>query len=425
MIGYRGVASMAASLVVAMTAAGAALQLMVPGFLGHLGGNALYLRTLYIPFGFLSLAIGEGLTVAAQVTVSAAYRHGRIATAGGPLTAMAVLGAGVFLALSVAVWCASEPLNRLLHVPADSRAELRWFLPAMLVANGVTLLPALAGAVLRGLGRARESAWAAVAQTVLIAGAVLGVQALWRFGALSVPIGFVAGALPIGVVLWVLVRRTGIRIAPYPTWLPVLAPLRRVALPIAASFLVLSASSLGYLWLLRNTDPAEVTGFGLVQSIQAFLVVPAIAIGSAAAITTVLAGPQAGADGLRVLVRITVPAYLVIGCAVVALRAPLVHVLTTDAAVRTAATGYLAVIGPSYLLFGLALAVLTYLEQTGHATGALVVNVLFFGAVFVVAAALGQPLAASTLILLIAIANIPDCAGVLLYARMAQRRGSA
>lgn len=415
----RGSASMAGSLVVAMTATGAALQLMVPAFLGHLGGHALYLQSLYLPFGFLSLAISEGLHVAAQVSVSAAHRRGQVAAVSGPLTALAALGAGFFVLVSVGVWCASGVLTRILHVPAESGSDLRWFVSAMLIANGVTLGPGLAGAALRGVGRARDSAALAVARTVLIAGAVLGAQALWHMGALSVPIGFVAGSLPVGIVGWLAIRRTGIRLAPWTAWRGVLGPLRKVALPIVASFLVLSASSLGSLWLLRNANPADVTGFGLVQGIQAFLVLPAIAIGSATAITTVLSGAEPA--GLRTLVRIALPAYTIIAFAVVALRIPLVHALTTDPSVRAAATGYLAVIGPSYLLFGLTLAALTYLEQTGHATGALVVNVIFFGAVFAVAAALGQPLHADTLILLLAIANIPDCAAVLLYARLVTR----
>lgn len=416
----RRTTSMAAGLVIAMTATGAALQLLVPAFLGHLGGHALYLQSLYLPFGFLSLAISEGLHVAAQVSVSAAHRRGEVATVSGPLTALAALGAGFFVVLSVAVWGASGPLARILNVPADSGADLHWFVSAMLVANGVTLGPGLAGAALRGLGRARDAAGLAVARTLLIAVAVLGAQALWHAGALSVPIGFVAGSLPVGITGWLAIRHTGIRLAPWQAWRGVLGPLRKVALPIVASFLVLSASSLGSLWLLRDAGRAEVTGFGLVQGIQAFLVLPAIAIGSATAITTVLSGAESA--GLRTLVRIALPAYTIIALGVVALRVPLVDALTTDAAVRAAATGYLAVIGPSYLLFGLTLAALTYLEQTGHATGALVVNVLFFGAVFVVAAALGPPLHGDTLILLLAIANIPDCAGVLLYARLVRPR---
>ncbi|MCE7003213.1 MATE family efflux transporter [Kibdelosporangium philippinense] len=418
----RRTASMAVSLVVGMTATGAALQLVAPAFLGHLGGHALYLQSIYIPFGFLSLAVSEGLTVAAQVSASAALRQDQLATVSGTLTALAAIGCGFFVLVSVIVFGASGLLQEILNVPAASAADLRSFLSAMLLGNAVALIPALASAVLRGFGRARDSAGIAVAQTVLIAGAIFGVQAVWGAGVLSVPIGFVVGSVPVGVVGWLMVRRTGIRFAPWWSWRPVLEPLRTVALPIVASFLVLSASSLGSLWLLRGSGPIEVAGFGLLQAIQAFLVVPAIAIGSATAITTALSGAKF--EGLRILVRIALPAYVIIALSVAVLRIPLVHALSSDTAVRAATTDYLAVIGPSYLLFGLALAALTYLEQTGHAAGALVINVVFFGALFVVAAALGQPLHAETLILLTAIAYIPDCAGVLLYVRLVTRRST-
>nr|WP_042193682.1 hypothetical protein [Kibdelosporangium sp. MJ126-NF4]CEL20845.1 Na+-driven multidrug efflux pump [Kibdelosporangium sp. MJ126-NF4]CTQ98350.1 Na+-driven multidrug efflux pump [Kibdelosporangium sp. MJ126-NF4] len=416
-------ASMAANFV-ALSVAGIVLQVAVLAYLGHLGGNALYLRSVYIPFGFLSLALDEGLTVAVLVATSAARRQCRADTVSGPLTAITLLGLAGFLLLSIVAWSASGTLAQVLDVPADSRAGVRWFTTAMLASDGVVVVPTLVSAALRGLGRARASTVLGVVRMVVFAGAVFGTQATWGLGALSVPIGFVAGSIVIAVLGWRAIGRDGIRPALPGARGPVVRPLRQVALPVAATFLVLSAVSLGYLWLLRDAAAVEVSGFGLVQTLQAYLVVPAIAIGSATAITTTLHGDEARTGGLRTLLRIVLPVYVVIVLAVVLLRTDLVSALAADEMVRAAAAEYLGVIGPSYLFFGLALAVLTYLEQTGHAAGALLLNVIFFGVVLAAGVILTNPVHAHTLVLLIAIAHIPCCGLVLLAARAMERRTS-
>lgn len=420
-----GVARRMAVSLTAMTTAGTVLQLAVTAFLGHLGGDALYLRSVYVPFGFVSLAVSEGVAVAVQVSASTLHRRGDTARIGGVLVLMTALGVGGFGALALLVLAASGPLEALLAVPAGSRDAVRAFLVALLAANGLTTLPMLAGAALRGVGRAAAAARLAVVSTALTIGAVLAAQRLWDLGAMSVPVGFAAGSVPLGVLSWVLVRRSGV----VPGWpadpAPALRLLREVALPVAGSFLVLSGASLGYLWLIRDGGVAGVTGFGLGQTVQMFLVVPAIAIGSAVAITVALHGEAARANAFRLLLRLAVPAYAGIGVGVFLLRGPLVDLLTTDPAVREVAVGYLGVIGPSLAALGITLTLLTYLEQAGRAVAALVLNVTFFAAVLALGAALPDPLHARSLVVLLALANVAGCACVLLSARplLRERKG--
>ncbi|GAA1299507.1 MATE family efflux transporter [Saccharothrix xinjiangensis] len=418
-----GVARRMAVSLTAMTTAGTVLQLVVTAFLGHLGGDALYLRSVYVPFGFVSLAISEGVAVAVQVSASTLHRRGDTARIGGVLVLMAVLGVGGFGALALLVLAASGPLEALLAVPEGSRDAVRAFLVALLAANGLTMVPMLAGAVLRGVGRAAAAARLAVVSTALTTGAVLAAQQLWGLGAMSVPVGFAVGSVPLGVLSWVAVRRGGVVLGwPADDTAPALRLLREVALPVAGSFLVLSAASLGYLWLIRDGGVAGVTGFGLGQTVQMFLIVPAIAIGSAVAITVTLHGEAARADASRMLLRLAVPAYAGIAAAVFLLRGPLVDLLTTDPAVREVAVDYLGVIGPSLLALGTTLALLTYLEQAGRAVAALVLNVTFFAAVLALGAALPDPLHARSLVVLLALANVAGCACVLLSARSLLRK---
>lgn len=403
---------------VVMTTAGTVLQLAITAFLGHLGGDALYLRSVYVPFGFVSLAVSEGIAVAAQVWTSTSHRQGDMSRVGAAMVLMTVLSAGGFGVLTLGVLAGSGPLETLLAVPVASRGDVRWFLVTVLAANGLTMVAAVARAVLRGLGRSGMAAVLALADTVLAVGAVLAVHLFAGLGVLSVPVGLTIGAVPMGVVAWLAARRNGV----LPAWArpaTALAPLRQVALPVAGSFLVLSCASLGYLWLLRDAGMADVAGFGLGQTVQTFLIVPATAIGSAVAITMTLDGDRT--DAFRALLRLAVPAYAAIACAVFALRAPLVDVLTSDRAVRQVAVDYLGIVGPSLLALGISLAVLTYLEQAGRAPAAFVLNITFFAAVLAIGAALPNPRHAHALLLLIAAANIAGCGCVLPVGRALSR----
>lgn len=417
-----GLARRMAVSLTAMTTAGTVLQLAVTAFLGHLGGDELYLRSVYAPFGFVTMAVSEGVAVAMQVSASTLHRRGETARVGGVLVLMAVLSVGGFGALALAVLAGSGPLEALLAVPEGSRAEVRAFLVAVIAANGLTMLPVLAGAALRGLGRAGAAAQLATAATVLTIGAILATQLLWGLGAMSVPIGLVAGSVPLALACLPVVRRGGTAFGWPADPGPALRLLREVALPVAGSFLVLSAASLGYLWLLRHGSVAEVTGFGLGQTVQTFLIVPAIAVGSAVAITVTLHGEQARTDAFRMLLRLALPVYACIAAVVFLLRGPLVDLLTTDTAVREVAADYLGTVGPSLLALGITLALLTYLEQAGRAVAALVLNVTFFAAVLALGAALPDPLHAHSLAVLLALANVAGCGCVLLSSRSLMRK---
>lgn len=406
----------------AMTTAGTLLQLAVTAFLGHLGGDALYLRSVYVPFGFISMAVGEGVAIAMQVSASNLHRRGDTARIGGVLVLMTVLGVGGFGGLALVVLAGAGPLEALLAVPEDMRDDVRAFLVAVLAANGLTMPPVLAGAALRGMGRATAAAHMAVAATVLTVGAILAAQQLWGLGAMSVPVGLAAGSVPLAVLGWVVLRRGGLVFRWPADPVPALRLLREVALPVAGSFLVLSGASLGYLWLIRDGGVAGVTGFGLGQTVQLFLIVPAIAIGSAVAITVTLHGEAARPNAFRMVLRLTVPTYAVIAGAVVLCREPLVGLLTPDGAVRAVAVDYLGWIGPSLAALGVTLALLTYLEQAGRAVAALVLNVTFFAAVLAVGAALPDPLHAHSLVVLLALANVVGCGTVLFAGRALARR---
>src|SRR5262249_37473545 len=128
-------------------------------------------------------------------------------------------------------------------------------------------------------------------------------------------------------------------------------------------------------------------------TLQTFVTVPGIVLGSA---TAILMNQQRGAgrDSLtahtfRAGLALCAVVYLPLAAGLWLCRDPLAGLGTTDPAIHAATARFLAVVGPTYLLFGLTLLSLTVIEQTGWGVLATVLNLVYFTSI-----ALGGGLAA-------------------------------
>jgi Na+-driven multidrug efflux pump len=396
----------AASILVGLLA-GLVLQIFTLSFLGRLGEDALYIRAIYTPIGFLVLAVTEGLVVAAQVSAGIATRSGRRDTL-RPLPTFLVLGGGALILTAGVFAAAASPIMNVLEVDPADHGKVLTFVVAVCLATVVSLVPLAGGAVLRGMGRTVASSVVSLGSTLLSIG-VMVVLGVWTdLGMLAVPgsaliTGVVAGA----AAMWLL--RSNTAAGP---WLrrEAAAELWRFGAPVAVTFLMLSSVNFGYLRVLRNATSMDIAGFNLGQGANAFFMVVAIAVGSGAAI---VANLQPGlqrrpieAAGLSAAVRISLPAYAAIGVLAFALRDPLSRVLTSDADVARTTADYFLWMGPTFVAFGGTLAVLTYLEQVGRARTALLLNAIYFAVILTIALLFPQPVGSNTLTKLLAISNV-------------------
>jgi Na+-driven multidrug efflux pump len=390
--------------------AGVVLQLWTTAFLGWLGPDALYVRSIYAPVGFLTLAVTEGLVVASQITAGIAARGGRRAQALRPVPTFILAGSGLLVVLTAVFAAGSHGFLSVLHVTPGKRGEVIVFVVAMSLSTAVGFIPYLGGAVLRGIGRPGLASALGVALTLLSMAGMVACNALTDLGALSVPVGGLPATVVVGLATAVLLRRYGITV---PSWRPrrdALGEIWLFAAPVAATFLLLAAVSFGYLWVLRNAAPADIAGFSLGQLATSFFLVVAFAVGSGAAIATNL---RPGEDrrpvnraGMSVTLRLVLPPYLVVSAAAYLFREPLARLLTSDRSAAAVAADYFAWVGPTFVVFGGTLALLTYLEQTGRARAAFVLNAVYFAVVMAVAVALPQPVDSTTLARLLAVSNV-------------------
>jgi Na+-driven multidrug efflux pump len=393
-----------------------ALQVWIVVFLGQLGPQALYSRAIYMPIGFVTLAVHEGLAVVAQIHAGISRRTRQEIGAATGYPTFLLIGGGLFAVLAVVLAFAAAPILSGLGVAEGEMPAVRSFLVLMCIANATALVPLLCTATLRGLGRARLSSTLGVTHVLLAALAMMLLENVTALGALSVPAGYLIATAIVGAATVITVIRIGV--AP-PAWRlrrDACISLWRIALPVAASFLLLAVMSSGYLHVLREVDQNEVIGFSLGQIVQTFLIVPATALGSAAAVA--VTGRQAevraaiNRRGLTALLRMTIPVYALLALTTFLLHTSIVGAVTASPQVAQSAEYYLLWVAPTLALLGPTLAVLTYLEQIGMARSALVLNVTFFAAILAIAMLLPQPVDSSTLTQLIAVTNVIGFCGV-------------
>ncbi|KDN80895.1 MATE family efflux transporter [Kitasatospora cheerisanensis] len=363
-------------------AAGLVLQGWTVAFLGRLGGEALYIRSVYTPIGYLTLAVTEGLVVAAQVAAGLASRSGRHGDALRPVPTFFAIGGGLLLLQTVVLVVASGPVLTALGVAPGERQSVVVFVAATSMSSAVGLAPYLGAGILRGLGHAGAAAWLGLTFTALSVGGTVVLHGAAGLGALAVPVGSLPATVIVGVLTAAVLRRKGLRWPALRGDRQAVGAAWQLGAPVAATFLLLSTATFGYLRVLRAAGPTEVAGFSLGQMATSLLMVIAMAIGSGTAIAVTLRPDEnrrgVNLAGLTAVVRLSLPPYLVVGAIVFLFRDSIAEALTSERAAAAVAAEYFAWTGPTLALFGGTLALLTYLEQIGRAGVAFALNAVYF-----------------------------------------------
>ncbi|BAJ33029.1 MULTISPECIES: MATE family efflux transporter [Kitasatospora] len=401
--------------------AGLVLQTWTVAFLGRLGPEALYVRSVYTPVGYLVLAVTEGLVVAAQVSAGIAGRTGRGRYALGSVPTFFAVGAGLLALQAVVVLVAAGPFLTALGVAPEARRSVLVFVVAVAAASVLGLIPYLGTGVLRGLGHTGPAAWLGVLFTALSIAGTTVLHAVTGLGVLAVPFGGLPATAIVGAAVVIVLKRKGVA-------RPVLAGNRDAvrellgfAAPVAGTFLLLSTVTFGYLRVLRAAGTAEVAGFALGQMAVGLLMVIAMAVGSGAAIAVTLrpGDSRRGINyaGLITTLRLSIPPYLLLGTAAFLCRETIARALTTDQAAASVAAEYFAWVGPTLVLFGGTLALLGYLEQIGRAGAAFLLNVVYFAAMLGATFLIPGPVDAGDLSKLMAVGNVLGFIGLWFSAR--------
>ncbi|WP_332009454.1 MATE family efflux transporter [Photorhabdus akhurstii] len=137
----------------------------------------------------------------------------------------------------------------------------------------------------------------------------------------------------------------------------------------------------------------EIAGFSIAFRIQSFVILPAIALGTAMAIhynnslskQNFVRSNQVFLIGLS----LTGVIYIFISAAVFFLKVWLVKIFTLDELITEAALRYLNCLSPSYFSLGIVLGLTTALEQIGQGLRVLLINITLYSLEIGIAALLG------------------------------------
>ncbi|WP_237773163.1 MATE family efflux transporter [Streptomyces luteocolor] len=360
-------------------------MLILVAMVGRMGGNALYVRSLFLPLGMVFSAINAALAVSTQVACS--MSKGKNAPEDVfPLTvSMTKVWVVVGTTLTLLLSFGAPAFASFFDVSDAAYDEFVWFLRWMSVVSLLGFGPALCASALRGFGFARQGLVLTLVSSFVEIGLVawlgfgtgLGMHSLPIAAAFCAVAGTAAG-------LWLL-RRAGLwRRGQRAPWQPAtLGHVRSVGLPVGATLGIISLYSLALVWVLGPFGEATVAGFSTASSVQSLIIMPALVLGSA---TAIVVNQQRGAGSYTSLVPtyrsgilLSFAVFAVIAVVTFLGRDQIAQVMTGDADAAAVAARYLGIVGLTYAVEGPVLVALTLLEHVGGGGRAVVLNVVYFG----------------------------------------------
>jgi Na+-driven multidrug efflux pump len=174
------------------------------------------------------------------------------------------------------------------------------------------------------------------------------------------------------------------------------AGLRRIGGPVAASLLVIAGYNFALLGVLGRFGENAVAGFSVATTLQNFILLPGTVLGTT---TAIIINQQRGAgeghrmrDTLRGGLDVTVVVYVPVAVVLWLLAHPIAVLLSGDPQVSSATGAYLSFVALTYAFQGPVLTALTAMEETGGGVRAIVLNVVYFGAIVLATALPGESL---------------------------------
>ena len=373
------IASTAAALLLTMLL-GALAIVVNASMLGRAQPSALYVLALFLPLSQIVAAVHEGLRVVCLRYIARVGSDGDRDLLGPKLLALLSIVLTLIAVLVFGVLVSRGWIAEAFSVPSARRAQALAFALEMLGASVFIGWATLLVSALFGLGHTRGATALSLLATALnVWVAALAIEA-WGMGMNGLVLAALAGSGFACVGAIALLRWHGIRprLGLAPRFLGcALRDASSSGAPVALSLLLLAVYLFAFGHLVARYGAAEIAGFGVSMRIQFFILLPAMAIGTATAICA-NRSTTSSRKVVRVGLLLSLIAYVLLSATIFTTREGLVELFTSDQAIADATLRYLERVVPSYLGFGPALTMLTVLEQSGHAMGVLVLNATLY-----------------------------------------------
>lgn len=365
------------------------------GLISSKAPETLYILGLFLPLNYVMMAIHEGLRIPVLADTAQQERFTR-RELGQRLSVVYLTMTCAMGVLVLALWCFEGAAMTFFHVPLERQQEVMAFILPMLGVGLVIGLATLTLSALFGLGFARWAGPLGILGTGLNVLITYLAVTYWHLGLNAMVLGAASGSVFLLLAGSVVLFKLGVRLFVPGTLGQVKQVLTNTlftGVPVMGSFLLLFGFLSAFNYLVSFFGEAEISGFGIAFRIQSFVILPAIALGTAMAICANKAlARQAFAQARSVFfigLGVAGGLYLVIAIAVFSLREELIGLFTRDPEVIASAMNYFTIVAPSYLSLGAVLALMTALEQTGQGLKVLLLNVIFYSVEIALAALLG------------------------------------
>ncbi|MBU9824011.1 MULTISPECIES: MATE family efflux transporter [Rahnella] len=343
--------------------------------------GSIYLLSMLQPFSFLFLAILECLAITNQVFSARSLNLWSRQKVLKATSLLATLGILIVALLSGATALCSPLLQAMLPVAGNE------FYASALPLYFLSMLPfiqlEMCNSALRGQGKSALSMVLVIAYIVLNALLCYACYQFYGLGFYSIIVAnSLASALLIPVALW-LVWRIGRNVKddrPGAFIARLSGLLFQVGMPIFASLVVLFFSSLLIFPLIGTLGEQYVAGFLIVTKIRMFIVIPAVACGSALAILiNQRLAISTGEELKRLLHRgLTFIGifYLLLTSGVYFTEASLIKILSGDKTIQDVSSQMLLILLPTFFLTSFVASLQALLEQLDQARRVLVLTVI-------------------------------------------------
>lgn len=363
------------------------VQIANIAFMGNTGSEAIYLRSLYTPFAFLSIAIIEGFQISNQVNIARLKGAGDIEGIKHGLINIGMISLAISLGFSLLVYILSPFISSFYNVPVHLSLDFNRFLLAMFLTNALVLISMIFISSLRGYGHVY------LATVLSLLYAMLNITFVYVFsfdlnqGIFSIVFAnLIVSLLFIGITSIILAKKgiLSFRRKYFRLLKSTFITLRNVGLPIALSYIIIFVSVFFFNKIVEPFGIAAVSGFGVAYNIQTFLIIPAIAIGSAIGIimnSNIGSGEKYFPrvfEAYKKGIIITIAFYLGLSFITFVFKEGLVSMMLDEQEFINNAITYLQIVAPSYLFMGVVLMTITTLEQINKGLFAVVLNILYF-----------------------------------------------
>ncbi len=393
--GYREIARLATPIALA-NAFALGSQWVIVVIIGRFGTDALYVRSLYLPVSFILAAFQVGIDVSTLVAVARCRagdgddpRH-----LGSVVRPMLLAGTATITVAAAAVAVGARVLGSFVGVDGGAGHAFVPFVRLMCAVVVLEIPCMVLAAALRGWGRAGAASLVAVTVMVIQVAGVAVLGGPFGLGVMALPWAVAASAVGGVLLAAALLHRyqllSGIASEARPgSLVRAFRRLASVGVPVGGTFFVLFLANGATLRVLGRFGATAVSGYGIANTTQIVVIVPAIGLGTAVAI---LVNQSTGATAITATVRrgamIAALLYVTLGAAIRLAAGPIARLAAPDPAIATVAAAYLRVVGPTLACVGTMLTALTVLEQTGSGFVALIFNVGYFATSIGVGAAL-------------------------------------